>query len=44
VSLHEAAEQDVVLVRPTMRGPEQQSAAPRIKGGMFWFGHRTGVI
>ena len=44
VPLHEATEQDVVLVRPAMGGAIQQAAAPRIEGGWFWFTHRRGVI
>ena len=35
VPLHEATEQDVVLVRPAMGGAKQQTAAPRIEGGMI---------
>ena len=43
-TLHETTQQDVVLVRPAVGGAIQQSAAPRVEGGMFWFSHRTGVI
>jgi hypothetical protein len=33
VTLHEATEQDVVLVRPAVGGAIQQTAAPRIERG-----------
>ena len=44
VPLHETSEQHVALVRPAMGGAIQQTAAPRIAGGWFWFTHRRGVI
>src|ERR1700761_3955102 len=44
VRLHETAQQEVILVRPAVRGAIQQSAAPRIERGYFWFTHRRGVI